>query len=182
MPPGSPNTSPDATPRRVGRPSKFTEEIATTICDRLAGGESLRSICETEGLPDRNTVIRWILGNEDFYRQYARAREIQMEGWAEDIVEISDQVLIGKKTKTYPDGTTEVMTGDMIERARLKVDTRKWVMSKLAPKKYGEMHMLKHAGSDGGPMTVNLVLTPQALIPPPIEAKLITADESEDTE
>jgi hypothetical protein len=45
--------------RKRGRPSDYTDDIATAICDRLAKGESLRAICATEGMPDKATVLRW---------------------------------------------------------------------------------------------------------------------------
>lgn len=122
-----------------GRPSKFTPEVADAICDRIAGGESLRTICEDEGMPGRRTVLDWLSdeGMAEFRAKYVRAREAQADWHAEKIIEIADTPLVGRKTKTV-DGKVEVTEGDMIEHRRLQVDARKWYAEKLAPKKYGE--------------------------------------------
>jgi len=165
----------------TGRPSDYTPDLAERICSAImTSTKGLRTICEeNEGFPHVDTIIRWIHRRPEFYESYARAREIQQELRADEILEISDD----GKNDTYLDENGKLCTNhDVINRSRLRVESRKWLMSKLAAKKFGDTQLLKHAGSDGGPMTVNLVLTPQALIPPPIEAKLITADESEDTE
>lgn len=122
------------------RPSNFTQEIADLICDRLADGESLRSICRGEGMPHASTVCRW-LANDDraaFREQYVRARELQADALFEEALEIADTPLEGVKTKVSSDGKTEETRGDMIEHRRLQVETRKWMVGKLQPKKYGE--------------------------------------------
>lgn len=124
----------------MGRPSKFTQAIADKICDAIADGRSLRSICEDEGMPSKTAVMRW-LGDEDnqaFRDQYARAREAQADKYAEEIIEIADTPVIGEKTTTKPNGDVETVTGDTVDRARLRVDARKWLAARLAPKKYGD--------------------------------------------
>lgn len=105
------------------------EEIARVtpiICSRLAEGESLRAVCSEEGMPSKGEFLRWVAeevgapgGVAD---QYARAREAQAEGWAEEIVALSD----------------EATDGQSAQAVRVRVDARKWVASKLIPKKYGE--------------------------------------------
>lgn len=147
--------SPSRKPKPTGRPSSFTQETAVTICARLADGESLRSICEGEGLPTKTTVMRWLADDRytAFRDQYARAREMQADALFDDILHIADTPLIGTKTKTTSDGKTEVSEGDMIEHRRLQVDARKWMAGKLQPKKYGEKTQL--TGADGeGPVQV----------------------------
>ena len=111
-----------------GRPSIFTEELATRICERLAAGETLRAVCRDEGMPHESTVRSWARDPEHpISTQYTRAREIGYEGMADEIIEIADG-----------------SDGD----ARLRVDTRKWLMSKALPKIYGDK--LAHTGADGG--------------------------------
>ena len=112
----------------MSRPSDFTEEVATQICVALSGGRSLRSICEDEGMPDRATVFRWLGKHAEFRDQYAHARASQADAMLEEILEIADA---GTKAE-------DIMNPDVIQRAKLRIDTRKWVMSKVAPKKYGE--------------------------------------------
>lgn len=135
----------------AGRPTIFTPEIAAQICERVADGESLRSICKDEALPGRTTVLRWLAENEDFRGQYARAREAQADLLADEVIEIADTPVTGIKTKTTQDGV-EITKGDMIEHRRLQVDARKWFAGKVAPKKYGDKVQTEHSGPDGGPI------------------------------
>ncbi len=91
------------------------------VCERIAGGESLRSACKDKGLPDRDTINRWLNADNDgaLCGQYARAREEQADFYADEIVTIAD---------TEPDAAI----------ARVRIDARKWVASKLRPKRYGD--------------------------------------------
>lgn len=95
----------------MGRPSDYTQDIADLICERIADGESLRSICSAEGMPSRMSVFRWLAdpARTAFRDQYARAREEQAEFYAESIVEIADEeVTMIKRGKHQPtaDGAT----------------------------------------------------------------------------
>jgi hypothetical protein len=82
-----------------------------------------------------------------------RARELQAEYLIDEIVEIADTPQIGVKTIHKPTGT-ETTEGDMIEHRRLRVDARKWVASKLAPKKYGEKVTQEHVGDPANPVAI----------------------------
>lgn len=130
-------------------------DVMRAICDRLAAGESLRAICRTSGMPSAPTVCRWVTTIPEFAEQYARARDIGLDLLADEIVEIADTPEIGTKTKTDDEGKTEVTEGDMIEHRRLRVDARKWYLSKLAPKRYGDK--LELAGDTSAPLVVKLV-------------------------
>jgi hypothetical protein len=103
-------------------------------------------------MPDKATVFRWLAARQEFRDQYARAREAQADYWAEEIVEIADD----GSSDTYTDDNGNVRTDqEVIGRSRLRVDTRKWLMSKLAPKKYGDK--IQHAGADGdGPVKLEV--------------------------
>lgn len=135
----------------AGRPSDYTPEKADAICILLAEGQGLRTICASEGMPDPTTVYRWLEKNEEFRKQYARARELQAETMADEILVIANTPVLGVKTKTNDDGV-ETIEGDMIDHRRLQVDARKWLASKLAPKKYGELVKNEHSGPNGGPI------------------------------
>jgi hypothetical protein len=103
-----------------GRPTQYTSSIALEICDRLAGGESLRAICKCPDMPAESTVRKWAVDDRSgFFAQYTRARAAQMDAFVEDIIEIAD------------DTSTDV------NRSRLQIDARKWLMSKIAPKRFG---------------------------------------------
>lgn len=121
------------------------------ICEELAKGYSLRSICEREDMPARSTVFLWLQEHRSFSDQYARARVAQADFWAEQIVEISDTPLDGQKTEVSETGVKTV-TEDMLGHRRLQIDTRKWLMARLAPKKYGDKITQEVTGADGAPL------------------------------
>jgi hypothetical protein len=130
----------------MGRPTDYNDAIATVICDRIAEGESLRKICLDDGIPDKATVFRWLAAHEAFRDQYAHAREAQADKMAEEILDIADD----GRNDTYTDDEGEVRTDhDVIARSRLRVDARKWLVSKMAPKKYGDKVAI--GGSDDMP-------------------------------
>lgn len=132
--------------RRVGRPSKYTEELATDICARIANGQSLVTICGLAGMPTRDTVHRWVLTIPAFSDKYTQAREMQAEYYAEQIIEISDD---SARDMTVDEDGNERVDHDHIARSRLRVDARKWYASKVAPKKWGDK--LQHGGAEDLP-------------------------------
>lgn len=122
--------------KRAGRkPWEYDEEIAAEVCDRLSQGESLRSICEDPRLPSHQTIYKWAAVQPTFRTAYARAREAQMEGWADEIVEIADDDSGDYVERIGKDGTVErAFDPENVQRSKLKIETRKWIMSKLAPR------------------------------------------------
>lgn len=142
--------------KNKGRPSSYTSVVGDDICKRIAEGESLRAICSEEGMPDQTTVYRWIKDNEAFRQQYARAREDQAEHYLDDIIQIADDCTDDVIFLTVDDDSGEggraVIKHSAIARARVQIDTRKWAMSKLAPKKYGDKVLNEHSGLDGAPI------------------------------
>lgn len=134
----------------LGRPSIYSQELGLKICERLANGESLRAICKGEEFPTKSTVLRWIIDGEhkDFSDQYAKAREVQAEVLADEIIEISDTTKLGIINELGPDGAViKTREEDMLGHRRLQVDTRKWYLSKVLPKKFGEKSEIEHKGS-----------------------------------
>lgn len=121
--------------RRPGRPSTYTPQLATIICERIADGESLRRICRDEAMPGKSTVWQWLDAHPEFAAQYARAREMQAEGFFEEIIEIADD---GRRDYQESEEGAFLVDHDHIQRAKLRVDARKWVAARMAPKKYGE--------------------------------------------
>jgi hypothetical protein len=125
---------------RTGRPSIYTPELANRVCDRIACGESIATICKDADMPCVDTIFQWLhKKKEDFSELYARARESQTEKYLEEIIEISDDNSRDEIEIEDDNGNKRtIVDHDVINRARLRVDARKWAMSKLAPKKYGE--------------------------------------------
>lgn len=131
------------------RPTGYTEELGHEICERIATtAQGLDLICDNEpSFPSARTVARWLEIHPAFCQSYVRARERQADLLFDQCLEIADKCRIGEKVKTLPDGSTEVMTGDMIERARLQVDTRMRMAGKLHMKKYGDKAEVVHSGA-----------------------------------
>ena len=97
-------------------------------------------------MPDRSTVFRWLAEKKEFYDQYARAREVQAEILADEIVEIADDSTNDFMEVQRGKGVVTVCDQENINRSRLRVDSRKWVASKLLPKKYGDKQTVEHEG------------------------------------
>ena len=138
------------------RKLEYTEEVGDAICERLMDGESLRAICSEDGMPTRTTVFKWLSLVPAFADQYARAREEQAEAFAEEIVQIADEECTMVRSDKHAtkaddgDGNTEVVfDATAVARNRLRVDARKWVASKLKPRKYGDKVGLEHSGEVG---------------------------------
>lgn len=121
-----------------GRPTDYTQELADKICEELAEGVSLRTVCVAEAMPAARTVFRWLRTNEQFCQQYARAKQESADAMAEDILDIADDGTNDWMEINRAGHTTEVPNNEVLQRSRLRVDTRKWLMSKMKPKKYAD--------------------------------------------
>lgn len=112
----------------MARPTDYNEDLASDILALMVEGRSLKSICEHDAMPDASTVYRWLHKHSAFRDNYARAQQDRMTAFAEDVLEIADD-----------------NTGDT-QRDKLRVDTRKWIMSKMDPKRFGEKVTQEHTG------------------------------------
>jgi hypothetical protein len=138
----------DSTEKKLGRPTVFSKEICDEICDRLAHGETLRSILADDHLPVRSTIYRWLDENEDFRDQYAQARVKQADYYAEMIVD-------------------EAFSSNDAAIGRLRMDALKWASSKLAPKKYGDKVEVEQTGNNS--VSLSFSLPSRSTIPLKIE-------------
>lgn len=140
----------------AGRPSDYTDELAEEICRRIADGESLRSVCSTEGMPGKATVMRWLGANEIFRDHYAKAREVQADAIFDEILDIADDGSNDWMERLNSDGENIgwQFNGEAARRSQLRVDARKWVLGRMLPKKYGERHAVEVSGPDGGPVEI----------------------------
>jgi len=114
----------------------YSAELADEVCALVAEGKSLRQITEQPGMPSsRRAVQHWMTRFPEFREKYECAMMLCAEFWAHEIIEISDD-----STGDYvitEDGR-RVVDNEHINRSRLKVDSRKWLLSKLLPKRYGD--------------------------------------------
>ena len=149
-----------------GRPSDYTVWKARAVCMRLTMGESLRKICERKGYPSRYAIFRWLANNEKFRNQYAQAREMQQELRYDEIFEIADDSEFDYiETEHGPKLNSE----HVHIRSRLRIDTRKWVMERMAAKKYGAKQVLDHQSTDGS-------MSPKAYTPEQYKAAETSID------
>jgi len=125
----------------MGRPSRYSDETAAEICERIADGQSVKAICSDMHMPCRQAVHEWIASNRNgFGDMFARACEARAEHWADEIVAIADGVA----------GCTD---NAAVNAARLQIDTRKWIASKLLPRRYGDRIGVDSIGS----LTVKII-------------------------
>ncbi len=101
----------------------YAAGVAIAVCNRIAAGEMLTQISKSPGMPDRRTVWTWTRDNPEFRQMHAQAREMQALGWVEELIELAD--------------TVEAEPG-AVTKARLQIDTRKWVVAKHLPRLYGD--------------------------------------------
>jgi hypothetical protein len=122
----------------------YTPEIAETILERLEDGEGLIAICRDDGMPSDGAVRHWVETDyQGFAARYAQARARGVERLADEILELSDDG--SRDVKVLPDGR-EIVDYEVVARSRLRVDSRKWLLSKLLPKQYGDRVDLNHSG------------------------------------
>lgn len=123
----------------MSRPTIRTSELEDDILSRIACGESLRGICAEDGMPNISTVIRWLAADEDFARRYTRAREMQAEILADEMLDIADDDKSDRIDIKDKDGNiikTE-QNNVAVARSKLKLEQRRWWAEKLRPKVYG---------------------------------------------
>jgi hypothetical protein len=132
----------------TGRATTYTPATAELIAARLADGETLSQICRTPGMPARQTVQQWRMRIPAFADLYARAREIGMEAMSDDMLVIADD----DTGDVNSDGTPNSAS---VQRARLQVDTRKFLLAKLAPRVYGDRQQVEISGTVEHAVTVS---------------------------
>ena len=126
----------------MSRPIKWTvekKEIAVKeILLEIMKGRSLTSILKTDergDLPSKVTFFEWLKEDEELTNQYARASEIRADIIFDDILAIADE---NTNDTSINENGIEVVNNDVIQRSRLRIDARKWVLSKMNPKKFGD--------------------------------------------
>ena len=125
---------------KKGRPIKYTQKTADMMCALICEGKSIKAICKSDNMPSARTFYGWLRKHELFLQNYIRAKQDQADAFVEEILDIADD----DKEDTH--------------RSRLRVDTRKWIASKMKPKKYGDSTQIKLADADGNKLSVADVL------------------------
>lgn len=108
----------------------YSEKLADQICEQIASGISLIKICKANDMPNKSTVMRWLEDKPEFATKYARARELMADHYFDEMQEIADSA-----------------TAETVQMAKLRLETMRWRVSKLLPKKYGDKIETEHTGT-----------------------------------
>ena len=127
--------------------SKYTdkEQICIKVLEGMRNGKSTFKSCEAAGV-HHSTFIHWVGEDDELAHNYARAREDLLERMAQEVLDLSD-----KEVPETGDGKKDWQA---IQKHKLQVDTRKWLLSKLAPRKYGEK--LEVSGDPQNPLVTRI--------------------------
>lgn len=122
--------------------TKFTQDLFDSICEEIAySNKGLVTICKAKKI-NASTFYDWVAANDALANKYARARELQADFLADEIIAISDDSsedeLFIESNDGSGKGATRVENKEFVNRSKLRVDSRKWIASKLKPKKYGD--------------------------------------------
>jgi hypothetical protein len=112
-----------------------SEDLIADILSKVADGESLNKICDGKSYPCRKTFFEWVGDNTSIANRYMIALSLRAEKYADEIIEIADNT---SEDINYDFEGKEKVNTENIARSKLRVDARKWVASKLLPKKYGD--------------------------------------------
>lgn len=138
-----------------GRPSDYTAQKAVKICELIANGKTIKQISMMDGMPHPSNVYRWLAKHEEFREMYARAKEQQIEVLVDEMIAIADDCRRDVEVRTDKNGNEyEVTNNEVVQRAKLMIDTRKWLAAKLMPRKYGDRQTIEHEGN----ITIDAVL------------------------
>ena len=144
-------TKQQKTPKKIGRPSKYTPELAKEICERLSDGEPLRQICRDNHMPAWTAIYAWAAQDKALSERIAQAREQGYDAIAEDLLAIADTPLMGETETSSANGLT-ITRQDMLGHRKLQIETRLKLLAKWNPKKYGDRQIL--AGDKDSPVEV----------------------------
>lgn len=129
-------------------PSKMTPQCVEEIIERVARGESMTSITKDSHMPSIGTVWNWVRKNEDFARLYHEAKKIQMDMYAEQIINIADDS-VGDIRMAYDKFGNKIpeVNFEAVKRSELRVKARQWLMERLSSKKYNERVLAEESGA-----------------------------------
>lgn len=125
--------------RRVnkgGRPTRYSIKMAEAICAGIAAGDSLRTVCSSEKMPDKSTVLRWLAlpSNDRFRDQYARAKEASADVEFDELKDIAEDAMNEVVKYMYE----PKLASAIVQAHRLKADNIKWSIARKKPKVYGD--------------------------------------------
>jgi hypothetical protein len=134
----------------------YTEEeknnIFEIIIQEIENGKALRNVLKQDNMPSTQTFYKWLTEDEFKSKHYACACELRADILFEEILEIADD---SKKDTIITDqGIT--IDNEFVQRSRIKIDARKWMLGKMQPKKYGDKIDVTSSGNELKPIVINL--------------------------
>lgn len=160
---------------------EYNEEIALTICERIASGETLRKICDEPGFPSRSTVFRWLLSTAAFELQYKAALAWRAESRADEIIEIADDGSHDYKLVLGDGDSVGVLQLDKeaLARSKIRIQARQWLMAKESPRKYGDKPVAEQPPPPANPEDARVVNeTPPLLEQDPLHPQVQAWDKA----
>jgi hypothetical protein len=136
-----------------GRPSNYSFELAQEICDKVASSSyGIKKLCRlNEHWPHPDTIYQWLMKHKEFADLYAQAKRSQIEVLVDELVEIADD---STHDEAFDHRGEIIPNNEFINRSRVRIDTRKWLASKLIPRVYGDKITQEHTGAEGGAIKV----------------------------
>lgn len=113
------------------------EDKLNQLFDKIIADISEKGMSAIASLKGRMSTQTFyvLLEDGEKSKRYARATEMRAEQMANEMLEIADNY---EHDITYTGDGRQVIDHAVVNRDRLRVDSRKWLLAKLHPKKYGE--------------------------------------------
>lgn len=127
-------------------------QVIDYVCEELSNSSlGVKNILASapHDMPTRKTVMLWLVEDESLCDTYTRAKDSQADYMAEEILDIADDSSNDYMTRKRGDDEIEVLDSEHVQRSKLRIESRKWLMSKLKPKKYGDRVNQVHEGTIG---------------------------------
>lgn len=122
----------------VGRPTDYTKELGELICSKVREGNSLSRVLREPNMPTSSPVFQWLTIFPEFKENYEHSVQERTLAMGEEIIDIADDGTNDYMTITKGSNTYNIEDKEVTNRSKLRVETRKWLMSKMLPKKYGD--------------------------------------------
>jgi hypothetical protein len=138
-----------------GKETEYTKEMGMRIADMIAENRTLREIAAMPDMPAMSTIMKWRVDIPEFEAIYTIARQMQAHLLFDETLDIADDGTNDWMARNdAAGGTSYQVNGECVARSRLRVDTRKFYISKVLPKIYGDKLDLNVGGQSDNPMVV----------------------------
>lgn len=141
--------------KKIGRPTKYSNALADRVCMRVMDGESLLSISDDEDMPARGNLYKWLLKHDYFRDNYAHACEVRASILFDEVITIADNTT---EDDIFTADGNRVANNEWINRSKLRIDSRKWVLAKMMPKRYGDKLEVDQKTEHSGEIKTDMVI------------------------